>query len=115
MSGLPKYDASELMQEADIFLSKQTYRENNLAGHDLAIRLHRKAIDMCHYKATDLSPIIPEMFLLAAKVAFVSTPLNSNIAMASEKDINKSDVSEFELFKNSIDSNKSTHLNVFQN
>ncbi len=64
-----------LKESAKVFLA--TADENGgvfhrSAGSSLASALRKLAIDMSYSKATDCSPEIPELFLLAAQVAYVT-------------------------------------------
>lgn len=59
-----------LIVEAEEFL--RTRRNNATNGGALANRLRSKAIDLQYNKATEFSPDIEKMILLAAKVALLT-------------------------------------------
>lgn len=56
-------------------------------GQDLARRLHSAAVDLCHSKATEFSPDIPALFLLAAKVAYLTYGAGARELEPFERDV----------------------------
>ena len=65
----------DLKESAKEFISSAQASGNvpdRHAGASLAVALRSRAIDMSYSKATDCSPEIPELLLLAAQVAFMT-------------------------------------------
>jgi hypothetical protein len=63
-----------LLAEGDNFIrvAPTQGQESRRSGADLAARLRSKAIDLSYNKATEFSKDIPQLHLMAAKVAFIA-------------------------------------------
>ncbi|TXH02534.1 MAG: hypothetical protein E6R07_15035 [Nevskiaceae bacterium] len=74
-----------LLSEGEQFIGKQPADVEQ--GRSLAARLRSKAIDLSYSRATEFSPEIQELHLMAAKVALVTFGRWSSEVDQYEKDV----------------------------
>jgi hypothetical protein len=85
--------AQELEREATVFIERfRAVRASERAtakreGTALASHLRTKAIDLCHNKATEVSPEIERLFELAAKVALLAQWPDEEALAQFERDV----------------------------
>lgn len=67
--GFPEKEVVELFQEADSLLKQPHHLFDKHAGNSLAQQLESKAMDLSSSRATEMSPLIPELINMASKLA----------------------------------------------
>jgi hypothetical protein len=96
-------DESELERKAEAYIPRffasygRKRVEEKWAGAALAKELRTRAIDLCHNKATDLSPSVKRLFDLAARVALLAYWPDEELLAKYEKEL--SDTREYERFR----------------
>lgn len=67
--GFPEEGIVQLFQEAERFLKQPRHSIEKAHGEALARRLQDKAIDLSSSRATEMSPVIPELSRMASEIA----------------------------------------------
>ena len=85
--GFPEKEVVELFQEADRLLKQPHHLIDKQLGNSLAQRLESKAMDLSSSRATEMSPLIPELIKMASElVQAINTMPSTTGALASDLD-----------------------------